>query len=513
MEGFKLLSELTIANFKAFGERQVVPLAPITLVFGSNSAGKSSLIQALLLMRQSLGSGGNRAPERSSSLTIRGEFTDLGSFDALLHRHERDRELEIGWTSATGRLRTDRDQSVAAAVRYQRPGDDEEFELTRSTVTVLGRPVSFSAAGITSFDLLAASESRSGLNRFSDQQLIASTDDTVSLLKAGYPREVELRSKGRRQPTRGTPPALESLVQSLEAHQASLLAWASAGLPARAVGLETNRGFISSPRFGGGSDRPDGDVDDELLLSSLNVIETLLRSTYSDAVGGIQKVEYLGPMRQAPERIHVLSGERVNGAGTRGQHVVDLLARDPELLASANEWFERLEIPYLLEVLPVSDQSVAGAIGDVHCLLLKDRVSGVEVAPTDVGFGIGQVLPVVVESLVGSGTLCIEQPEIHLHPALQARLAELFADRVNKRRSGGPQQFILETHSEHLILRLQRLIRRRTISPDQVAVLHVGLGPSGSSHVRHLRLGSDGDFLDEWPGGFFDERFDELFED
>ncbi|MFZ4434858.1 MAG: AAA family ATPase, partial [Microthrixaceae bacterium] len=420
------MTELTIANFKAFGERQIIPLAPITLVFGSNSAGKSSLIQALLLMRQSLGSSENRSPERSSSLTIRGELTDLGSFDALLHRHERDRELEIGWTSSTGRLRADRDPSVSAAVRYQRPGEEEEFELTGSTVTVFGQPVPFSAVHLTEFDFLDENESRASRNRFSDQQLLASAENTVRLLEVGYPREVELRSKGRRQPALGALPALESLVGSLQAHRAILSAWASAGLPARAIGLETDRGLISSPRFGGGTGRPDNEAEDELLLSSLHVMETLLRSTYSDAVRGIRQVEYLGPMRQAPERIHVLSGERVTGSGTRGQHVVDLLARDPALLTSANEWFERLEIPYLLEVLLVSDQSVAGAIGDVHCLLLKDRTSGIEVAPTDVGFGIGQVLPVVVESLVGSGTLCIEQPEIHLHPALQARLAELF---------------------------------------------------------------------------------------
>jgi len=221
-------------------------------------------------------------------------------------------------------------------------------------------------------------------------------------------------------------------------------------------------------------------------------------------------VSYLGPMRQAPERLHVLSGEPVRGSGSRGQHVVDLLARRPSVLRDVNQWFTKLEIPYDLDIRTVTDKAVAGAIGEVHCLLLRDRRTGVEVAPTDVGFGIGQVLPIVVESVISrEGTLCIEQPEIHLHPALQAKLGELFADRVQK----GHQQFVLETHSEHLILRLQRLVRRGTLRPDQLAVLHVGADPDGQGRIRHLRLGENGDFLDEWPNGFFDERFDELFED
>jgi len=90
---------------------------------------------------------------------------------------------------------------------------------------------------------------------------------------------------------------------------------------------------------------------------------------------------------------------------------------------------------------------------------------------------------------------------------LQTRLADLFVEMLDRDR-----QVILETHSEHMILRLQRLVRRGRLSPDDVCVLHVSVDSDGQNVVR-LRLNSRGEFIDEWPGGFFDERLEEIFGD
>ena len=102
--------------------------------------------------------------------------------------------------------------------------------------------------------------------------------------------------------------------------------------------------------------------------------------------------------------------------------------------------------------------------------------------------------------------ITIEQPEVHVHPRLQADIADLLIDSIQEPRK---HQFIVETHSEHLILRLQRRIREHVISPDDVAVIFVKRGPNGAEATR-LRLDEDGDFVDEWPGGFFPERLNEL---
>ena len=101
----------------------------------------------------------------------------------------------------------------------------------------------------------------------------------------------------------------------------------------------------------------------------------------------------------------------------------------------------------------------------------------------------------------------MEQPEIHLHPALQAELADVFIETALGQRKN---TFILETHSEHLILRLLRRIREGKITPDDVGVVYVEPLARGSRFIE-LRIDDEGDFIDEWPGGFFEESFHEKF--
>ena len=147
--------------------------------------------------------------------------------------------------------------------------------------------------------------------------------------------------------------------------------------------------------------------------------------------------------------------------------------------------------------------------GDLFEVRLIDtrRKEPVNVALPDVGFGISQLLPFVVQSLVSEKRIIsIEQPEVHVHPKLQADLGDLLAEAIKKPRQN---QFIVETHSEHLILRLQRLVREKKIKPDDVSVIYVSRGPEGAKSQR-LRLDEEGDFIDEWPDGFFPERLREL---
>ena len=141
-------------------------------------------------------------------------------------------------------------------------------------------------------------------------------------------------------------------------------------------------------------------------------------------------------------------------------------------------------------------------------LKLIDTVKGVEVTHRDVGIGISQVLPVLVMAFGSQGKLlAMEQPEIHLHPALQAELGDVFIESALGERKN---TFILETHSEHLILRLMRRIREGKISSDDVGVVYVEPLPQGSRFIE-LRIDEQGDFVDEWPGGFFEESFNEKF--
>jgi len=150
-------------------------------------------------------------------------------------------------------------------------------------------------------------------------------------------------------------------------------------------------------------------------------------------------------------------------------------------------------------------------------LSLTDCRTDTAVTHRDVGIGVSQVLPVLVHAYADQGKLiAIEQPEIHLHPALQAELGDLFIESaLGDRRN----TFILETHSEHLILRILRRVRETTekrlpagatpITPGDISVMFIEPTAKGSI-IRLLPVTADGDFAAPWPGGFFAERFQDL---
>lgn len=218
----------------------------------------------------------------------------------------------------------------------------------------------------------------------------------------------------------------------------------------------------------------------------------------------LDKLFPMGPWRRPPQRWYIFTGTRPLDVGYRGDLLPDLLYRHPELVIRANEWLSRLDLGYRLIVTPIG-----GSDSDLFEVRLTDatRATGVNVALPDVGFGVSQILPFIVQSLAArERVISIEQPEVHIHPRLQADLGELIAATI---RPPYDHQYLIETHSEHLVLRVQRLVRENKLRPEDVAVIFVSRGAEGST-IKRLVLDEDGDFVDEWPGGFFPERLREL---
>ena len=170
--------------------------------------------------------------------------------------------------------------------------------------------------------------------------------------------------------------------------------------------------------------------------------------------------------------------------------------------------------------------------GDTSSLALVDQNTNTVVSHRDVGTGISQVFPVLVSAFEGKERLVvIEQPEIHIHPRLQADLGDVFIEAALA-EDGPHHKFLVETHSEHLILRILRRVRetcsgehfetalesgkeadllnRIEVRPEDVCVLYVIPKETGSE-VIELKVTEDGDFSTNWPHGFFTDRAEELF--
>lgn len=206
-----------------------------------------------------------------------------------------------------------------------------------------------------------------------------------------------------------------------------------------------------------------------------------------------------------------------------------MLGSSSEVVKETSKWLSRLTNgAYELEVIKMNGRSI-DFLGDVGSLVLKDTRLNTTTTFKDVGVGLSQVLPIIA-ALVQSAsnktkkiplalrmslsdaqpTLLLEQPELHLHPKMQAELADLLIERSLAKTSDGPQ-IVMESHSENIILRMQRRIREGKIPASAVSVIYVDRDPkSGVSRVKALPLDDNGEFLAAWPEDFGVIRLDEI---
>ncbi len=478
-----MLSRIALCSFKAFRDRQTLDLAPITLVYGPNSGGKSSIIQSLMLLRQTFGPNNT-----TTALVPRGQLVDLGSFKSLLHGHEAARTLEIGVSFLPERIARD-----AAYGGIGEAGAERVFDLHYRAATSPG------------------SGSRKKDSSVLDQYSVRVQRGEAALL------ETRLEPDKTRSSTSGGPPrtlyrladdtAVEGIVRYFRTLDEKRKTPRNLDWDTIFDGLKT-AGFAPESGVPAALLSNNDDLDRELRRTRGRVLQGLaweLRNT-------LWSTSYLGPLRMYPARHYEVTGGPAHSVGIRGEMTPQLLYRRRKSLEpSIRQWFEAFEIPYELQVRELGDQ----VTGELIALTLKDLRTSVTVGPSDVGFGIGQLLPVLVEGLVAARTtICVEQPEIHLHPRLQAHLADFLTATTKGNRKGtskGPDnQWLIETHSEALMLRLQRRIREGVLDASDVSVAFVLPGPHGS-RILKMELDDDGEFLTEWPGGFFEEDFDELF--
>lgn len=232
---------------------------------------------------------------------------------------------------------------------------------------------------------------------------------------------------------------------------------------------------------------------------------------YNNYLGNIRDsldtVLVIPGLRALPERYHK-RGVQTSFVGEQGENIGELIY-NREARNRVNKWFKILEIPY----------EIRSSLKENYFYLeLKPIGEKYWISYRDVGLGYSLSLSFILSCLLETQkTILVEEPEVHLHPKLQGDIMDLllYSSKINK------NQFIVETHSENMLLRAQKCIRKGNteLNPDKnkIKVSNKDLGinniyrENNSSTVQKIKLDTQGEFRTHWRDGFFSERLDDLF--
>ncbi len=436
-----MINALQIHGFKGWKDSGELAIGKITGFFGTNSSGKTSLLQLLLMLKQT-----SESADRSQVLHLGDDRTivGLGTLKDVIHGHDEDSRL--GWL-----------------LRWALPAETKLALSSQRTRDVSGKPVSFQAS-IAANGSNGSGWVRSMAYSVDDQEF--SYEARGKTQKAGYTlkrngsEDYFLKSRGR--PRQGFPP------------------------PNRCYGFP-----------------------DEIRVAYKNAdFLTDLELEFERLMG---RITYLGPLRAHPERQYTWAGDQPEDMGATGGRWVNAI------LASRSEgrkkhwglrtmeghvawWLKKLNLIHSFRVEEISKGS------NLYRVMVKTAPRASEVAITDVGFGVSQILPVIVLCFYAprGSTILLEQPEIHLHPSVQAGLADVLIDAVKKRGV----QIVVESHSEHLLRRIQRRVADQTIDRDDAALYFCSL-ENGAAVAERLQVNLFG-YIENWPEGFFGDEMGEI---
>lgn len=440
-----MLNRLKLKNFKAWEEADL-EFGKVTGLFGANSAGKSSILDLLLLLKQT-----RNATDRGIVLEFGGpaDLVNLGTFADVVHHHDENRRIRwlLEWT-------------------LPKP-------LTIKTINI---PLSPSA---TFEDSILQMNCEVGIRddglwvpelayRFAQTDFRlreeAGSKSRFRLETTAQPDDFRfIRNQGRKWP----------VPRPIKTHL----------FPGEAKSYFQNSSFLG-----------------EFELKYENLMDSLF---------------YLGPLREHPKREYPWAGSRPDDVGQRGERTMDAI------LAATARGTKR-SLGYRMRRKPFQEviSHWLRELGLIHSFAIDEIAPGTRLyhttvrtlptsaptALTDVGFGVSQVLPVLVllYYVPNGATVILEQPEIHLHPAVQSGLADVMLKVAQTRHV----QIIVESHSEHLLRRLQRRVAEGSAAANDVR-LYFASAVEGKASLSGLTLNEWG-AIENWPDNFFGDEMGEI---
>ena len=528
-----IIKAFTIENFKCISNPITIDITPITLLFGPNSAGKSSIIQALHYARE-IFQNSNFDPDQTAS---GGSSIDLGGFKSFVNNHDLNKTIKISFKVEFDPYilpfysLPDADPSYLEELPYDYIIDDIKEVTVKIDIkwsSWLNKPLA------VKYEVWTMEKEIAQITASDDGQQVF-----VSFINFNHP--LFFINSENNDDLNERENFFEQLSYSIKAN--------------RIEGNSVNLGVLDQvsaiPKWGEPIEFQSEIWEEPLSSDSQDdkklfiwILSRILVGSGEMLRNALSRFRYLGPLRDVPPRNYLPMNTIDESRWSNGLAAWEVLHRaDEESYRKLNSWLlnkdkfnsgYRIELkrfkeideksPLMLSMAQDSSLDDSESIKKfLEQLPTKSRVfiradgSDIELFPQDIGVGISQLLPVVIAALYTNvGIVAIEQPELHIHPALQVVLGDLFISQSKERKVS----FLIETHSEHLLLRLLRRIRetgedefpsgKEPLLPDQLSVYYVEQGKNGVSLTK-IRVDGDGEFIDCWPKGFFSERAEELF--
>ncbi len=446
-----MIKQLRIQNFKAWKDTGAIRMAPISLFFGVNSSGKSSIGQFLMMLKQTI-----ESPDRKAVFNSGGKNSaiQLGSYQEMVFHRDPKNKIAFEYLWSLPDVLSFKDP-VSGSIFS---GNELDFMAEVEVSDSIKHLLQVKQFKYRLFDGEKQSLSV-GLSKKSDKREYSASSEQFMLI----------RKKMRAW-------ALKDVVRFY-------------GFPDEVVAYYQNAEFVQ-----------------ELNLEQ----EKLFKSIY-----------YLGPLRTKADRLYTWAGITPESVGFAGESTVAaiLAARERRIslgYRKPTKPLEEIVALKLVEMGLIEEFKVNQISEQRQEYEVKVRTKGSKdwVDLPDVGFGISQVLPVLVQCFYAplGSIILMEQPEIHLHPSAQSALADVMIDVINSKENGADRniQVIIETHSEHFLRRLQRRIAEDVIAQDKVTAYFANIAQTPFT-LEPLQIDIFGSIMN-WPENFFGDEMTDITE-
>ncbi|HEY9082682.1 MAG TPA: AAA family ATPase [Vicingaceae bacterium] len=481
-----MINKISLENFKGFKDLKNIKLKPITILAGTNSCGKSSILQSILLLKQTL-----ESKTLNQTLLLNGRFVHLGNFENIIYGKDSSKSIKLGisYNVKKEKFSTDTTESLPFHFIFRHLLTENSFDLPQAEYqinyyvwikNIENRSKSYIKPTIVEKVELDIKVKTNENKEFSESYFRAELTENKDIYSCSWKLPNVRHDKSE-----------DNFLKGKDKFKIKF------------INLVPNSFEVDNPN----SYNKNHDID-----VFFYVLDSLIKYVFNS-------VTYVGPLREEPSRRYIYEDEVIE-IGVKGENAAYIFLSESDKLIDNVYFFDKDENKFYKEIPTTLGDSVnkwndlfkiknfkAEPSQEVIRLNLdSSNNENTRVNIADVGFGVSQIFPIVLEGLrmKKDATMLLEQPEIHLHPKIQMQLADYFISLALSQKN-----LIIETHSEHIINRLvRRIIEDTEFDLNEYIGIYFIEPTSNGSKFTPIKINEIKGIIN-WPNDFFDQTANE----